>query len=138
MSAVQAAIPSVDRVLTSPDCEGLIAQYGRELVTEAVRAAAGNAAANGVGDLVAARLGDGYDAAALGAETRFDLIAANILAGPLQAMAPDLKRHLAPGGIAVLSGLLADQGDAVIAAHAPLTLARRLPLGDWVTLVLDA
>ena len=104
----------------------------------AVRAAAGNAAANGVGDLIAARLGEGYDGAALGAEARFDLIVANILAAPLKAMAPDLKRHLAPGGVAVLSGLLADQGDAVIAAHAPLRLARRLPLGDWVTLVLEA
>ena len=105
---------------------------------EAVRAAAGNAAANGVADLVAARLGEGYDRAALGAEARFEVIVANILAGPLKAMAPDLKRYLEPGGVAVLSGLLADQADAVTAAHAPLALARRLPLGDWVTLVLEA
>ena len=103
----------------------------------AVRAAAGNAAANDVGDLVAVRLGEGYDGTALGADTRFDLIAANILAGPLMAMAPGLKRHLAPGGVAVLAGLLADQADATIAAHAPLRLARRIPLGDWVTLVLE-
>jgi ribosomal protein L11 methyltransferase len=53
-------------------------------------------------------------------------------------MAPDLKRHLAPGGVAVLSGLLEDQAGAVIAAHAPLSLARRIPLGGWVTLVLEA
>ncbi len=105
---------------------------------EAVRAAAGNAAANGVGALIAARLGEGYHAAALGAEARFDLIAANILAAPLTAMAPGLKRHLAPGGVAVLSGLLEDQAGAVIAAHAPLSLVRRIPLGGWVTLVLEA
>lgn len=105
---------------------------------EAVRAAAGNAAANGVGDLVAARLGEGYGESALGAETGFDLIAANILAGPLRAMAPDLKRHLAPGGVAVLSGLLEDQAKAVLAAHAPLRLAHRIPLGGWATLVLEA
>lgn len=105
---------------------------------QAVRAAAGNAAANGVGELVAARRGEGYDEKALGTNARFDLIVANILAGPLQAMAPDLKRHLEPGGAAVLSGLLTDQAEAVIAAHAPLTLARRLPLGAWVTLVLEA
>ncbi len=104
----------------------------------AVRAAAGNAAANGVGERVAAWRGDGYDEKALGTEARFDLIAANILAAPLRAMAPELKRHLAPGGVAVLSGLLDDQADAVIAAHAPLRLARRLPLGGWVTLVLEA
>ncbi len=105
---------------------------------QAVRAAAGNAAANGVGELVAARLGEGYDENALGTGARFDLIVANILAAPLRAMAPGLKRHLAPGGVAVLSGLLTDQADAVIAAHAPLRLARRLPLGGWVTLVLEA
>ncbi len=105
---------------------------------QAVRAAAGNAAANGVGELVAARPGEGYQAAALGAGTRFELIVANILAGPLQAMAPDLKRHLEPGGVAVLSGLIEDQADGVIAAHAPLRLARRLRLGGWVTLVLES
>ena len=105
---------------------------------QAVRAAAGNAVANGVGGLVSARQGEGYDAAACGVEASFDLIAANILAGPLEAMAPDLKRHLAPGGVAVLSGLLEDQAGAVIAAHAPLSLARRIPLGGWVTLVLEA
>ncbi len=105
---------------------------------QAVRAAAGNAVANGVSGLVSARQGEGYDAAACGVEASFDLIAANILAGPLEAMAPDLKRHLAPGGVAVLSGLLEDQAGAVIAAHAPLSLARRIPLGGWVTLVLEA
>jgi ribosomal protein L11 methyltransferase len=105
---------------------------------QAVRAAAGNAAANGVGGSVSARQGEGYDGAAFSVETQFDLIAANILAGPLEAMAPGLKRHLAPGGVAVLSGLLEDQAGAVIDAHAPLSLARRIPLGGWVTLVLEA
>lgn len=110
---------------------------------EAVRAAAGNAAANGVGELVTARRGEGYQdqalaAPALDAGARFDLIVANILAAPLQAMAPDLKRHLAPGGVAVLSGLLEDQAAAVIAAHAPLRLARRIRLGGWATLVFEA
>jgi ribosomal protein L11 methyltransferase len=104
----------------------------------AVREAAGNAAANGVGERVAARRGDGYDVTALGAGASFDLIVANILAAPLLAMAPDLKRHLAPGGVALLSGLLEDQAEAAIAAHAPLNLARRIPLGGWVTLVLEA
>ena len=105
---------------------------------QAVRAAAGNAAANGVGELVTARCGEGYESVALGTDARFDLIAANILAGPLQAMAPDLLRCLTPGGVAVLSGLLEDQADAVIAAHAPLRIASRIALGGWATLVLEA
>ena len=53
-------------------------------------------------------------------------------------MAPKLPRHLAPGGVAVLSGLLADQEREVLEGYAPLALRRRLTLGDWVTLVLSA
>jgi ribosomal protein L11 methyltransferase len=105
---------------------------------KAVRAAAGNAQANGVGERVTARRGEGYEEAALGTGASFDLIVANILAAPLQAMAPDLKRYLKPGGVAVLSGLLEDQADEVIAAHAPLRLLRPIPLGGWATLVLEA
>jgi ribosomal protein L11 methylase PrmA len=39
-----------------------------------------------------------------------------------------------------LSGLLAAQEQAALAAYRPhrLTLVRRIPLGEWVTLVLTA
>ncbi len=53
-------------------------------------------------------------------------------------MAPELLGHLAPGGVAVLSGLLADQEREVLESYAPLALGRRIPLGEWVTLVLSA
>ena len=68
----------------------------------------------------------------------FDLILANILARPLSAMAGDLARHLAPGGTAVLSGLLARQAPLVLAAHRArgLRLSRRIAIAGWVTLVL--
>ena len=52
-------------------------------------------------------------------------------------MAPDLVRHLAPGGGAVLSGLLAEQAERVLGCHQGLRLARRVALGDWITLVLE-
>jgi ribosomal protein L11 methyltransferase len=97
-----------------------------------------NAVANGVGGLVAARLGEGFRCSAIAREARFELIVANILAEPLRAMAPDLLRRLAPGGVAVLSGLLAGQDQAVLEAHASLHLARRIALADWVTLVLES
>ncbi len=51
-------------------------------------------------------------------------------------MAPALLRHLAPGGVAVLSGLLADQEREVLESYAPLSLRRRIALGEWITLVL--
>ncbi len=41
---------------------------------------------------------------------------ANILARPLCLMAKDLAAQLAPGGVAILSGLLAGQARAVVVA----------------------
>jgi len=53
-------------------------------------------------------------------------------------MAPELAAHIAPGGFAILSGLLTDQADAVLGPHeaAGLTLVRRFPGAEWVTLLL--
>ena len=70
----------------------------------------------------------------------FDLILANILADPLIELAPALRRHLAPGGHAVLSGLLDRQAERVIAAHRDqgLRLVQRFDQGPWTALVLRA
>jgi ribosomal protein L11 methyltransferase len=70
---------------------------------------------------------------------RFDLIVANILARPLIGLAPRMRRHLAPGGSLVLSGILAGQRRQVIAAYAGqgfrhVQTRRR---DDWVTLHLQ-
>jgi ribosomal protein L11 methyltransferase len=106
----------------------------RDIDAEAIRVAARNAAANGVGALVETRRGDGYRGVGRG----FDLVFANILARPLVLMAPALARALAPGGLAVLSGLLAGQERAVLAAHRAqrLRLVRRIRGAGWHTLVL--
>jgi ribosomal protein L11 methyltransferase len=68
----------------------------------------------------------------------YDLILANILADPLCEMARDVARQLAPGGSAILAGLLDSQASAVIGAHraAGLRLRRRIQLETWSTLVL--
>jgi ribosomal protein L11 methyltransferase len=89
---------------------------------------------NGVGALVQAHRGDGYR----GLPRGFDVVFANILARPLALLAPALARALAPGGVAVLSGLLARQERAVLAAHRlqHLTLVRRFRIAGWHTLVL--
>ena len=70
----------------------------------------------------------------------FDLVFANILLAPLTRLARPMRRVLAPGAHVVLSGLLAAQENAALAAYRPhgLTLVRRIPLGEWVTLVLAA
>ncbi len=53
-------------------------------------------------------------------------------------MARDLKRALAPGGVAVLAGLLRRQEGMVLAAHRAqgLALERRLLIEGWSTLIL--
>lgn len=102
------------------------------------RFAAEAAQANRCAGLVTALAGDGYATPAVAERGPFDLVMANILANPLIAMAPELAAAMAPGGRAILSGLLAEQAASVIAAHeaAGLTLARRSDLRGWSTLTM--
>jgi ribosomal protein L11 methyltransferase len=103
-----------------------------------VRVAADNARLNGVATLVRAALADGWRHRAVRAGAPYDLVFANILARPLCAMARDLAAHLAPGGSAILAGLLGTQARRVLAAHRRqgLHLAARLDVGPWTTLVV--
>jgi ribosomal protein L11 methyltransferase len=101
-----------------------------------------NAAINGVklghgaGELLLA-VADGMDSPLLAARAPFDLIVANILAGPLIDLAPDFTHALAPGGAIVLAGLLDTQAEGVIAAYEKLgfTLADR-GSAEWPVLIL--
>jgi ribosomal protein L11 methyltransferase len=103
-----------------------------------VRVTRDNARRNGLRRLVASRLADGWRHRAVGGP--YDLVFANILARPLCRMAGDLARHLAPGGRAILSGLLASQARMVLAAHRRhgLVLQRRWREAAWTTLLLRA
>jgi ribosomal protein L11 methyltransferase len=104
---------------------------------------ADNAATNGVP--MGARAGeltmlvaDGMAHPLLEARGPYDLIIANILAGPLIGLAPDFARHMVPGGHLVLAGLLETQEAQVrrAARMAGLRLAARLVNGDWSILWL--
>lgn len=105
---------------------------------EAVRVTAENARRNGVGNYVRVGAGPGFAAPIMQGKQVFDLIVANILAKPLVSMAPSLARALAPGGEAVLSGLLTHQENQVIAAYRAqgFALVRRDRIDNWSTLVL--
>ena len=106
----------------------------------AARIAAENARLNGVAGRVRVVEADGYDHPLVRRRRPFDLILANILADPLIELAPALRRHLAPGGHAILSGLLDRQAPAVVAAHERLglRLCGRIDQGPWTALVLTA
>jgi ribosomal protein L11 methyltransferase len=51
------------------------------------------------------------------AAATYDIVLANILAGPLVELAPMLSRYLKPGGIILLSGLLTEQQAGVLDAY---------------------
>jgi ribosomal protein L11 methyltransferase len=104
----------------------------------AVAVARDNAARNRVEHRIRGVVSEGYRHPLLGAFGPYDLILANILADPLCALAPATARHLRPGGIAVLSGLLDRQAPRVIAAHRAARLRQKdqITLGIWTTLVM--
>ncbi len=102
-----------------------------------------NAAANGVpmgggAGEVTMLVADGMDHPLLEARGPYDLVIANILAGPLIGMAPDFAQALVPGGHLLLAGLLETQEAQVRRAcrMAGMRLAARLVGGDWSILWL--
>ncbi|MDQ3479071.1 MAG: 50S ribosomal protein L11 methyltransferase [Pseudomonadota bacterium] len=94
------------------------------------------AVGHGAGHVLLAQA-DGIDSPLLAARAPFDLIIANILAGPLIALAPDFANVLAPGGTLIMAGLLDTQARATATAYEALgiTLVRHGP-GEWPVLVL--
>ena len=110
----------------------------------AVKVSEENAAINGVklghgaGQLLLATA-DGMDHPLIAARAPFDLLIANILAGPLIELAPAFAKSVAPGASVVLAGLLDTQADAVIAAYEArgMTVTER-GAGEWCVLVLTA
>jgi ribosomal protein L11 methyltransferase len=109
-----------------------------DIDARAARVARSNATINGVHNLVHSLKADGWMSPVISKKAPFDLVFANILARPLCAMAHNLATHLAPGGTAILSGLLSVQANWVISAHrrAGLVLQHQLAEGAWTTLVM--
>lgn len=105
----------------------------------------GNAALNNVrtgsqAGQVTMVIADGMDDEALTKREPYDLIIANILAGPLIDLAPDFACALAPRGHVLLAGLLTEQEADVRRAYfrMGLRLHKRLVNGDWSILWLRA
>jgi ribosomal protein L11 methyltransferase len=109
----------------------------------AIEVSVENAAINGV-RLGRARgqlellVADGMDHVRLQARAPYDLVVANILAGPLIELAPEVAEAIAPGGRLILAGLLDHQAPAVAAAYRRqgMMLSARIERGEWPTLVM--
>ena len=103
-----------------------------------VAIAGDNARANGVAPLLRAHCADGLMHPDLRQAAPFDLVLANILAGPLTRLAPQIASVIAPGGVIVLSGLLRWQENLVLSYYRAQGLVRTEICrdGSWSALVL--
>lgn len=109
---------------------------GSDIDPEAVEETLVNAEKNGVAGRIGVFAADGFQHEKL--DAKFDLIFANILAGPLQDLAVQLAERLAPRGKTVLSGLLEEQIDMVEEAYAKagLHIENTEIIDGWAILTL--
>jgi ribosomal protein L11 methyltransferase len=109
---------------------------------EAVEVAIENAGLNDVAGLCRFHVSVGLQAPELSKPAPYDLIIANILAGPLVDLAESFAAAVRPGGRVLLSGLLVEQAEMVLSAYARrgFTFERRIDLETggawWRTLLL--
>lgn len=106
---------------------------------DAVAVSRQNCRINGTGNRIRPVVSDGLERRGMNRVAEFDLVIANILAGPLQRLAPGISRITARGGNVILSGLMESQETQVLAAYRRqgLRLRSRLRLDGWSTLLLD-
>lgn len=123
--AVAKALPGADIIATDMD-------------PQSVKVAAENMRLNGVADRIATAAAAGVDHPWLRQSPPFELLIANILAGPLIRLAPALSRSVARGGTLLLSGILIPQAPQVIAAYVAsgFQLERHDRIVGWSTLTL--
>lgn len=102
----------------------------------ATRLARQNVIFNGAAPLVRTITATGFRHEEIRRSSPYDLIVANILARPLMALAPQMKRHLAVGGSVILSGILDRQRRQVVSAYAGAGFrhVRTLTREGWVTI----
>jgi ribosomal protein L11 methyltransferase len=99
---------------------------------QALLATHDNAERNGVAPLITARL---VDAEAESRDVSADILLANILAGPLESLAPTFAARVRTGGRLVLSGILRNQAEAVASTYAPwFDIAPVVVRDDWARL----
>mgnify|MGYP001800415269 CR=1 FL=1 len=104
----------------------------------AVEVAASNVAANGLTGRVDCVVAAGFEAPPLAAHAPYDLVFANILKGPLVGLAPDMGRFVAPDGHVILSGILNEQADEVVAVYRQngFNLVQKDQIVEWTTLLM--
>ncbi|HEY3637491.1 MAG TPA: 50S ribosomal protein L11 methyltransferase [Rhizomicrobium sp.] len=105
----------------------------------AIAVAKENARINDTGSLLQTVVADGLSHGVLAHAAPFDCLVANILAGPLTKLAPQIAAVLAPRGVLILSGLLRWQENLVLSFYRSLGLVLRETRrdGNWSALLLE-
>jgi ribosomal protein L11 methyltransferase len=118
-----------------PEAGPIIAGDIDETAVETARA---NVAANDLEGRIECVVAAGLDAPLFDAAAPFDLVFANILKGPLMALAPSISAATAPGGKAILSGILTEQADSILKVYSRngFSLINREDIVEWTTLCL--
>lgn len=108
-----------------------------DIDTQAVDVARANAAANGLAGIRCIEA-TGLDHPGIAGAAPYDLIFANILKGPLIELAPAIAKAAAPGCAVILSGILNEQADEILAVYARLgfNLVEHRMIVDWSTCTL--
>ena len=117
--------------------------WGRDILATdidetSIEIASENAALNGVGDKVKTLAAAGFEHEGFAAAAPFDFVFANILAGPLAELAPDMADHVSKNGRVMLAGLMAEQEEKVTAAYARsgFRVINRLDDDTWPVLLM--
>jgi ribosomal protein L11 methyltransferase len=108
---------------------GARSALGIDIDPQALLATRDNALRNGVEDRLHVQLAEQDPGPPA------DILLANILAEPLESLAPTFARLLVPGGLLVLSGLLAGQATAVASRYAAwFDIGPSIVRDDWARL----
>lgn len=112
---------------------------GIDIDQRSVEVAHANARHNGLPNTLQFETGAGLSPARLARRETFDLVIANILAGPLMTLAPSIAKVMLPSAPLILSGILNPQANAVIAAYrsSGFTIRQHRRIGEWSTLTLQ-
>lgn len=107
---------------------------GLDIDPQAISCAEENAVINNVADAFKVAVGS---ISAQPDDAIYQVLVANILSKPLIFMAPDILKHVAPGGCLVLSGILVEQAPDVIRAYVRLGLPEPVQRneGEWCGLM---
>lgn len=115
-----------------------VTPWASDIDQVAVEVAEANVLANDLAGRVRCVEAEGLDHPDLAAAAPFDFVFANILKGPLLMLAPSIANAMSEGGALILSGILNDQADEVLAVYTALgyNTLHRDEIGEWTTLTL--